>query len=37
VAEVVLFHHALGLTAGVSAFADDVRRAGHVVHTPDLY
>ena len=36
-AEVVLFHHALGLTAGVSAFADDVRRAGHVVHTPDLY
>ena len=35
--EVVLFHHALGLTAGVSAFADDVRRAGHVVHTPDLY
>jgi dienelactone hydrolase len=37
VAEVVLFHHALGLTAGVSAFADDVRRAGHVVRTPDLY
>src|SRR4051794_4358742 len=35
--EVVLFHHALGLTPGVSAFADDLRREGHVVHTPDLY
>jgi dienelactone hydrolase len=37
VAEVVLFHHAQGLTAGVSAFADDLRRAGHTVHTPDLF
>ena len=36
-AEVVLFHHALGLTPGVSAFADELRRAGHTVHTPDLY
>jgi dienelactone hydrolase len=36
-AEVVLFHHALGLTPGVIAFADEVRRAGHIVHTPDLY
>jgi dienelactone hydrolase len=36
-AEVVLFHHALGLTAGVIAFADDLRRAGHTVHTPDLF
>ncbi|TYP87852.1 dienelactone hydrolase family protein [Blastococcus xanthinilyticus] len=36
-AEVVLFHHAQGLTAGVRAFADDLRAAGHVVHTPDLY
>ena len=36
-AEVVLFHHAQGLTEGVRAFADDVRAAGHVVHTPDLY
>ena len=35
--EVVLFHHALGLTAGIHAFADDLRRAGHAVHTPDLY
>ena len=36
-AEVVLFHHALGLTSGVVAFADDLRRAGHTVHTPDLF
>jgi dienelactone hydrolase len=37
VAEVVLFHHALGLTAGCLAFADELRAAGHVVHAPDLY
>jgi dienelactone hydrolase len=36
-AEVVLFHHALGLTAGVVAFAEELRRAGHTVHTPDLF
>jgi dienelactone hydrolase len=36
-AEVVLFHHAQGLTPGVIAFADELRRAGHTVHTPDLY
>ena len=36
-AEVLLFHHALGQTAGVLAFADELRRAGHTVHTPDLY
>jgi dienelactone hydrolase len=36
-AEVVLFHHALGLTPGVTAFADDLRGAGHTVHTPDLF
>jgi dienelactone hydrolase len=36
-AEVVLFHHALGLTPGVVAFADELRRAGHPVHTPDLF
>ena len=36
-AEVLLFHHAQGLTAGVVAFADDLRAAGHTVHTPDLY
>jgi dienelactone hydrolase len=36
-AEIVLFHHAQGLTRGVVAFADGLRAAGHVVHTPDLY
>ena len=36
-AEVVLFHHAQGLTPGVVAFADELRRAGHTVHTPDLF
>lgn len=35
--EVVLFHHALGLTPGVVAFADELRGAGHTVHTPDLF
>jgi dienelactone hydrolase len=37
VAEVVLFHHAQGLTPGVIEFADQLRRAGHTVHTPDAY
>ena len=36
-AEVLLFHHALGLTPGVRRFADDLRAAGHIVHTPDLF
>ncbi|MEA2607021.1 MAG: hypothetical protein QOI00_1778 [Chloroflexota bacterium] len=36
-AEVLLFHHAQGLTAGLVAFADDLRAAGHTVHTPDLF
>ena len=36
-AEIVLFHHAQGLTAGVVEFADTLRQAGHTVHTPDLY
>jgi dienelactone hydrolase len=36
-AEVLLFHHAHGLTPGLVAFADRLRDAGHVVHTPDLY
>jgi dienelactone hydrolase len=35
--DVLLFHHVQGLTDGVVAFADDLRAAGHVVHTPDLY
>jgi dienelactone hydrolase len=36
-AEVLVFHHALGLTPGVVAFADELRATGHTVHTPDLY
>jgi dienelactone hydrolase len=36
-AEVVVFHHAQGLTPGIVAFADDLRGAGHTVHTPDLF
>jgi dienelactone hydrolase len=37
VASVLLFHHALGLTAGCRSFGDELRAAGHTVHTPDLY
>ena len=36
-AEVILHHHAQGLTPGVVAFADRLRGAGHLVHTPDLF
>lgn len=36
-AEVVLFHHALGLTPGVEEFAHELRTDGHTVHAPDLY
>jgi dienelactone hydrolase len=36
-AEILLFHHAQGLTAGCLTFADELRAAGHVVHAPDLY
>jgi len=36
-AEVVLFHHSQGLTPGVVAFAEELRHAGHRVHTPDLF
>jgi len=36
-AEVVLFHHVQGLTPGIVAFADELRAAGHTVHTPDLF
>jgi dienelactone hydrolase len=36
-AEVVLFHHAQGLTPGISAFAAELCRAGHAVHAPDLF
>lgn len=36
-AEVLLFHHALGLTDGMRSFADSMRTAGHSVMTPDLF
>ena len=36
-AEVLLFHHAQGLTPGINAFADQLRAAGHTVHVPDLF
>ena len=36
-AEILLYHHAQGQTAGFLAFADELRRAGHIVHAPDLY
>jgi dienelactone hydrolase len=35
--EVLLFHHAQGQTEGFHAFADELRSAGHTVHTPDLF
>jgi dienelactone hydrolase len=35
--QVLLFHHAQGRTAGFHAFADELRAAGHTVHTPDLF
>jgi len=34
---VVVFHHVLGLTDGVEAFAQQLRDAGHEVTTPDLF
>lgn len=36
-AEVMVFHHAQGVTPGVQAFADELRQAGHTVHVPDLF
>jgi len=35
--EIVLYHHIQGLTDGVRSFADQLREAGHTVHTPDLF
>jgi dienelactone hydrolase len=35
--EVVLYHHIQGLTEGVRTFANELRQAGHTVHTPDLF
>lgn len=36
-AEILLFHHAHGLTEGLCALADRLRADGHTVHTPDCY
>lgn len=36
-AQVLVFHHALGLTKGIYTFADELRKAGHTVHVPDLF
>lgn len=36
-AEIVLFHHAGGLTDGVLGFARTLEQAGHTVHAPDLF
>jgi dienelactone hydrolase len=36
-AEIVVFHHILGLTTGVASLANELRAAGHTVHTPDAY
>lgn len=36
-ADVLLFHHAQGQTPGFHAFANELREAGHLVHTPDLF
>ena len=35
--DVIVFHHAQGLTDGVRQFADQLRSAGHRVTLPDLY
>ena len=36
-AEVVVFHHAQGLTPGVRSLADLLRADGHTAHTVDVY
>lgn len=36
-ADILLFHHAQGLTDGIRAFANELRSAGHNVTVPDLY
>lgn len=36
-AEIVLFHSALGLRPGVTAAADRLREVGHTVYVPDYY
>ena len=36
-AEILLFHHVLGQTAGMEALAERFRAIGHTVHLPDLF
>lgn len=36
-ADLLLFHHACGLTDGLRSFAARITDAGHTVHQPDLY
>lgn len=36
-AHLLLFHHVLGLTDGVRAFAERIEEAGHAVTLPDLF
>ena len=36
-ANVLLYHHAQGLTSGVRDFAETLRADGHTVYAPDLY
>lgn len=36
-AEVALFHHVQGLTAGIRAMAAELQADGHTVHTPDFF
>lgn len=35
--QIVLFHSVLGLRPAVRSWADRLRAAGHLVHTPDLF
>ncbi len=35
--DVILFHHALGVTEGIEAFADQLRDGGHRVTVADLF
>jgi dienelactone hydrolase len=36
-AEIVVFHHALGVNEFIRGFAGELRNSGHTVHTPDLF
>ncbi len=35
--EIAVFHHVMGVTDGVTALADELAAAGHLVHVPDLF